>query len=99
MSTPMKDYWRNYIGGKWVDGSDGGRITLLNPATGRPLAEVARATAADVDRAVAAARRCVDSRALVDMRPMARGRASRGEVGCRPGRRRTLPGWLGCGFP
>ena len=74
MSTPMKDYWRNYIGGKWVDGSDGGRITLLNPATGRPLAEVARATAADVDRAVAAARRCVDSRALVDMRPMARGR-------------------------
>ena len=74
MSAAMKDYWRNYIGGKWVDGSDGGRITLLNPATGRPLSEVARATAADVDTAVAAARRCVASRALVDMRPMARGR-------------------------
>ncbi|MCW3783443.1 aldehyde dehydrogenase family protein [Defluviimonas salinarum] len=74
MSAAMKDYWRNYIGGKWVDGSDGGRILLLNPATGRPLSEVARATAADVDSAVAAARRCVASRALVDMRPMARGR-------------------------
>lgn len=23
MSSPMKDYWKNYIGGKWVDGSDG----------------------------------------------------------------------------
>lgn len=74
MSGPMKDYWRNYIGGKWVDGSDGGRINLLNPATGRPLSEVARATAVDVDSAVAAARRCVASRALIDMRPMARGR-------------------------
>lgn len=74
MSVPMKDYWRNYIGGKWVDGSEGGRIALLNPATGRPLSEVARATAADVDKAVAAARRCVASRALVGMRPMARGR-------------------------
>lgn len=70
----MKDYWRNYINGKWVDGSEGGRITLLNPATGRPLAEVARATTADVDSAVAAARRCVASRALIDLRPMARGR-------------------------
>ncbi|MGE0652581.1 MAG: aldehyde dehydrogenase family protein [Alphaproteobacteria bacterium] len=74
MNAPMKDYWRNYIGGKWVDGSEGGRITLLDPATGRPLAKVARATAADVGSAVAAARRCVASRALIDMRPMARGR-------------------------
>lgn len=73
MSGPMKDYWRNYIGGKWIDGSDGGRISLLNPATGLPLSEVARATAVDVDRAVAAARCCVDSRALIGMRPMARG--------------------------
>ncbi|MBZ0122914.1 MAG: aldehyde dehydrogenase family protein [Roseovarius sp.] len=74
MSAAMKDYWKNHIGGKWVDGSGGGRIELLNPATGKPLAEAARATAADVDSAVAAARRCVASRALVDMRPMARGR-------------------------
>lgn len=73
MNAAMKDYWRNYIGGKWVDGSDGGRITLLNPATGRPLSQVAQATASDVDSAVAAARRCVASRALVDMRPLARG--------------------------
>lgn len=74
MTSPMKEYWKNYIGGKWVDGSGGGRIKLLNPAPGKPLAEVARATVADVDSAVAAARDCVRSRALVDMRPMDRGR-------------------------
>lgn len=74
MKSPMKDYWPNYIGGKWVDASDGGRITLLNPATGKAMSAAAKATAADVDRAVAAARKCVRSRALIDMRPMARGR-------------------------
>ena len=82
MSAVMKDYWKNHIGGKWVDGAEGGRITLLNPATGQPLTEAARATAADVDSAVAAARRCVSSRALVDMRPMARGRMV-AEIGCK----------------
>lgn len=46
----------------------------MNPATGKPLAEVAKATAVDVDSAVAAARKYVRSRALVDMRPMDRGR-------------------------
>ena len=70
----MKEYWQNYIGGKWVDGSDGGRVTLMNPANNSVLAEVAKATAADVDAAVAAARACVKSRALVDMRPLDRGR-------------------------
>jgi acyl-CoA reductase-like NAD-dependent aldehyde dehydrogenase len=73
MSVAIQDYWKNYIGGQWVDGSDGGKITLLNPATGKPLSTVAKATAEDVDRAVAAARRCVETRALVGMRPMARG--------------------------
>lgn len=74
MTGPMKDYWRNYIGGKWVDASDGKRIPLLDPSTGRPLSEVARATASDVDAAVAAARKCVKLRSLIDMRPMTRGR-------------------------
>jgi acyl-CoA reductase-like NAD-dependent aldehyde dehydrogenase len=74
MNAAMKDYWKNYIGGKWVDGADGGRITLVNPASGKPLSTVARASAADVDRAVAAARGCVRSRVLINMRPMARGR-------------------------
>lgn len=70
----MKAYWQNYINGEWVDASDGGRVTVLNPSTDEHLTEVAKATAEDVDAAVAAARACVASRALIDMRPMDRGR-------------------------
>ncbi len=74
MNAEIDGYWRNHIDGRQVDASDGGRITVNDPATGRPLAEVAKATPADVDRAVAAARRVVASRALVAMRPIDRGR-------------------------
>ena len=65
----IKSYWQNYIGGKWVDAVGGGRIAVEDPATGKTIAEIARAGAADVDLAVRAARACVDSRALVDIRP------------------------------
>lgn len=44
------------IGGKWVDGVEGGTIRVDNPYDGALLAEVAEATAADVDLAVEAAR-------------------------------------------
>ncbi|HET8970876.1 MAG TPA: aldehyde dehydrogenase family protein [Candidatus Nanopelagicales bacterium] len=44
-----------FIGGEFVDGSGGGFKTV-NPATEEVLAEVAEASAADVDRAVRAAR-------------------------------------------
>ncbi len=44
------------IGGKEVAASDGATFTTINPATEEPLAEVARATGADVDVAVRAAR-------------------------------------------
>lgn len=73
MQPDVKPYWQNYINGKWVDASDGGRLTVINPATGQALAEVAKATAQDVDAAVAAARKCHVSRALSGMRPRIRG--------------------------
>ena len=69
----MQDYWQNYIDGNWVDGG-AGRIDVENPATGEKLAEQALADAADVDRAVQAARRVHLSGALSDMRPIERGR-------------------------
>jgi aldehyde dehydrogenase (NAD+) len=47
------DHW---IGGQWVVPAEGERFATLNPATGKPLAQVAQGTAADVARAVAAAR-------------------------------------------
>ncbi len=66
-------YWHNHIDGAWVDGG-AGRIAVTDPATGQTLAEQALADAADVDRAVQAARRVHLSGALRDMRPLERGR-------------------------
>lgn len=73
MANEPKPFWRNFIDGEWVDGATGERILIDNPATGEPIAEVARAMPADVDRAVAAARRSFASRALLDMPPAERG--------------------------
>ena len=69
----MQDYWQNHIDGAWVDGG-AGRLTITDPATGEALADQALADAADVDRAVQAARRVHLSGALSDMRPIERGR-------------------------
>ena len=45
----------HYIGGRWAAG-EGESFETMNPATGRPLAALAQGTAAEVARAVAAAR-------------------------------------------
>jgi aldehyde dehydrogenase (NAD+) len=46
-----------FIDGKWCDGVEGGTIAVVNPYNGEKLADVAAATAADVDKAVDAAQR------------------------------------------
>ena len=43
------------IGGKWQDAAAGASFATLNPATAQPLTQVARGSAADIDRAVEAA--------------------------------------------
>src|SRR5918998_3098232 len=48
---------QNLVGGELVDAVDGGTADALNPATGEPIAEVPHGSAADVDRAVEAAKR------------------------------------------
>jgi betaine-aldehyde dehydrogenase len=48
------------IGGEWTDASDGNTREIVSPATGDPIAEVPEATAADVDRAVVAAKKAYD---------------------------------------
>jgi 1-pyrroline dehydrogenase len=45
----------NFIGGDWREGGDGALDEVIDPATGEVIAEVASSSAADVDRAVAAA--------------------------------------------
>jgi acyl-CoA reductase-like NAD-dependent aldehyde dehydrogenase len=49
-----------FINGEWVDGGDDS-YTTISPATEKPIAEIAHASASDVDRAVAAARRAYDT--------------------------------------
>jgi len=54
---------RLVIGGKRTDSSSGETFETVNPATGEVLTRVARGNAADVDLAVAAARRAFEDRA------------------------------------
>jgi acyl-CoA reductase-like NAD-dependent aldehyde dehydrogenase len=58
-STPAKT--QLLIGGTWRDASEGATYDSLNPATGVPLAGVAEATRADLDAAVASARKTFDA--------------------------------------
>jgi betaine-aldehyde dehydrogenase len=52
--------YRMLIDGEWVAAASGRTFKAMDPATGEPMAEVPDAQAADVDRAVAAARRAFD---------------------------------------
>jgi aldehyde dehydrogenase (NAD+) len=49
------DFSKLYIDGSWVDPSGSSFLEVINPATEAPVASAARATLADVDRAVRAA--------------------------------------------
>jgi aldehyde dehydrogenase (NAD+) len=50
----------HFIGGEWVASSTGQTLPVLDPSTGLAFDDIARGTAADVDRAVAAARAALD---------------------------------------
>ncbi len=54
-------YQQLYINGEWCDASDGATFEVTAPATGELIARGASASAADVDRAVRAARAAFDS--------------------------------------
>jgi betaine-aldehyde dehydrogenase len=51
-----------FIDGQWVDAESGKTFETPNPATGQTLAEVAEADKADIDKAVAAARRAYEGK-------------------------------------
>ncbi|MES2210482.1 MAG: aldehyde dehydrogenase [Chloroflexota bacterium] len=58
-----------FIGGEFREAASGRRFVTENPATGQPIAEVAEGGPADVDAAVAAARRAADSGVWSRMSP------------------------------
>ncbi|MEY3360974.1 MAG: hypothetical protein RL531_693 [Actinomycetota bacterium] len=57
----MTDHKELFIGGEWVAPAGSGRIEVISPVTEEVYGTVPDATEADVDRAVAAARRAFDS--------------------------------------
>ncbi|WP_445401757.1 aldehyde dehydrogenase [Zobellella sp. An-6] len=72
MTVRDKAYWqhkceqltletRAFIDGGFADAASGASYAMVNPATGRLLGQVAACDEADVDRAVAAARRSFDA--------------------------------------
>ena len=69
-------YYQNYINGAFVDGG-AGRLSVDNPADGSHLADIALADAADIDRAVRAAKACHEDGSFSGLRPVLRGRMVR----------------------
>ena len=63
-----------YVGGGWAPAAAGKRFSVVNPATEEVLCEVAEGDAADVDRAVGAARACFESDGWRKLAPRQRGR-------------------------
>lgn len=53
----MLDKRKFYIDGQWVDPITPADLEVLNPATEKPVAVISMGTAADIDRAVAAAKK------------------------------------------
>lgn len=60
----MRSYLKHYIDGAWVDSDGGQRAEVINPATEQPCTEITLGSPADVDRAVAAARRAFETWSL-----------------------------------
>jgi len=56
----MREHLKFYIDGQWVDPAEPATIDVVNPATEEVCGRVSLASAADVDRAVMAARRAFD---------------------------------------
>ena len=57
----MKDCRKFYIDGKWVDPTEVHDFPVVNPATEQPIATISLGSAADLDLAVAAAKRAFDT--------------------------------------
>ena len=57
----MQEHLKFYIDGEWVDPATPATIDVINPTTEEPFATISMGSAADVDKAVAAAKAAFDS--------------------------------------
>ena len=69
----MKHY-QMYIDGEWCDAADGGRLETINPANGEVWASAAVAGEIEVNRAVAAAKRALNTGPWAEMNATQRGK-------------------------
>jgi acyl-CoA reductase-like NAD-dependent aldehyde dehydrogenase len=71
LSAPAREFAARrhllLIDGEPIPAASGDEFETLDPATGQPIASVAQAGPEDVDRAVAAARRALESAAWADL--------------------------------
>src|SRR5439155_4757550 len=65
---------RHFIGNRWTAPTSGETLPMIDPSAGSAFAEIARGTATDIDRAVAAAERARDE-AWGRLAPVEKGRA------------------------
>jgi aldehyde dehydrogenase (NAD+) len=72
--TPKLPPQKLFIDGQYVDTLEGGTLPVINPATGDKLFDAPAASAKDVDRAVKAARKALESGPWGKMAPGQRGR-------------------------
>jgi aldehyde dehydrogenase (NAD+) len=56
----FRSYDQIFVGGRWQDATDGGRIDVVSPHTEKVIAHAAAGTGEDVDKAVRAARAAFD---------------------------------------
>lgn len=57
----MRTSQQSYIDGQWLDPADARSIDVIDPSTARPYAQLRIGDAADVDRAVGAAKQAFDT--------------------------------------
>ena len=74
VSPPKIRLTRLLINNRWENAAEGGEFETYDPSTGEVIARVAEGTAADVDRAVKAARRALDDGPWASMDSADRGR-------------------------
>jgi aldehyde dehydrogenase (NAD+) len=61
-----------FIGGKWVDASEGGAFDVIDPGTGSTLATVSEGKASDIEKAVTSARQAFQNTGWPNMTPQER---------------------------
>ena len=57
----MQEHLKFYIDGDWVDPVKPAALDVINPATEEPFAKISMGSEADVEKAVAAAKKAFDS--------------------------------------